>query len=239
MSGGILGFLKSQFFATLPKPTTDCSGKTIIVTGSNTGLGKEAARHFVNLGASTVILAVRSTEKGEAAKKDIESTTGNKSVVQVWSLDMASYKSVQDFAARVEKELPRLDIAVLNAGIATGKYVLAEQDESTITVNVVSTVFLSLLLLPKLKATATKFNTRTNLTLTSSEVHFWSSFPQKTAPDGKLFEKMSEDKPETMQNRYELSKLLDVFATRSMADIKSASQIPVTINTVNPGLCHS
>jgi NAD(P)-dependent dehydrogenase (short-subunit alcohol dehydrogenase family) len=239
MSGGILGFLKSQFFATLPKPTVDCSGKTIIVTGSNTGLGKEAARHFVNLGASTVILAVRSTEKGEAAKKDIESTTGKKNVVQVWSLDMSSYKSVQDFGARVEKELPRLDIAVLNAGIATGKYVLAEQDESTITVNVVSTVLLSLLLLPKLKATAAKFNSRTNLTLTSSEVHFWAAFPQRTAPDGKLFEKMSEDTPETMKNRYELSKLLDVFATRSMADIKSASQIPVTINTVNPGLCHS
>jgi NAD(P)-dependent dehydrogenase (short-subunit alcohol dehydrogenase family) len=239
MSGGMLGFLKSQFFASLPKPTTDCTGKTIIVTGSNTGLGKEAARHFVQLGASTVILAVRSTEKGEAAKKDIESTTGKSNVVQVWSLDMSSYKSVQDFAARVERELLRLDIALLNAGIATAKYVIAEQDESTITVNVVSTFLLALLLLPKLKATATKFNTRPNLTITSSEVHFWSPFREKSAPEGKLFEKMSEDKPETMQNRYELSKLLNVFGTRAMADIKSAVQIPVTINTVNPGLCHS
>ncbi|KAF2787209.1 short-chain dehydrogenase/reductase-like protein [Melanomma pulvis-pyrius CBS 109.77] len=239
MSGGFLGFLKSQFFVNLPKPSLPCTGKTIIVTGSNTGLGKEAARHFTKLGASTVILAVRSVEKGEAAKADIESSTGVKNVVKVWQLDMSSYQSVQDFAAKVDKELPRLDIAVLNAGIATGKFVIAEKDESTITVNVVSTFLLSLLLLPKLKKTAQTFNVRPNLTIVSSEVHFWSKFTEKSAPEGGLFAEMSKDAKMKMSGRYELSKLLEVFTIRAMTDIKSAGQIPVTINTVNPGFCHS
>ena len=152
---------------------------------------------------------------------------------------MASYDSVKAFAARVEKELPRLDIALLNAGIATGNFVIAEQFESTITVNVVSTFLLSLLLLPKLKATAQKYNVRPNLTIVSSAVHGWTTFPERTAPEGKLFETISTEKPGVMKGRYELSKLLEVFAIRAIADIKSAGQIPVTINCVNPGLCHS
>ena len=55
---------------TLPVvPTTnDCNGKTYIVTGSNTGLGFECAKHFVQLSAKRVILAVRTVDKGEAAK---------------------------------------------------------------------------------------------------------------------------------------------------------------------------
>ena len=109
----ILQFLYGQLFTQLPKPTTSFEGKTVIVTGSNVGLGKEAARHITNNNASTVILAVRSLEKGEAAKKDIEASTGKTNVVKVWQLDMSSYQSVLDFAERANKELPRLDIAIL------------------------------------------------------------------------------------------------------------------------------
>jgi NADP-dependent 3-hydroxy acid dehydrogenase YdfG len=60
-----------------------CSGKTYVVTGSNTGLGLESARHLVKLAAARVILAVRNQTAGEKAKKDIETTTGRQRVVQV------------------------------------------------------------------------------------------------------------------------------------------------------------
>ena len=88
-------FLHSQLFVSLPEPTATFAGKTVIVTGSNVGLGKEAARHYARLGASTVVLAVRNLEKGEAAKTDIDQSTGcGPDVVKVWQLDLASYQSV-------------------------------------------------------------------------------------------------------------------------------------------------
>jgi NAD(P)-dependent dehydrogenase (short-subunit alcohol dehydrogenase family) len=233
-------FVYRQKFVTLPKPTTPHTGKTVLVTGSNVGLGKEAARHFTALGASTVILAVRSLPKGEAAKADIEKTTGRKNVVQVRHLDMSSYESCIEFAEKLAKEVGRLDVALLNAGVARGEWEMMAQDESTITVNVVSTFLLALLLLPQLKGTANKYNTRPNLTIVSSEVHFWAIFPEKDAPAGKIFTELSSKKEGVdMSNRYQVSKLLDVFGVRAMADRKAAKAIPVTINTVNPGLCYS
>ncbi|RSL62491.1 hypothetical protein CEP54_005678 [Fusarium duplospermum] len=88
--------LRGQF-VTLPYPEQDCTGRVVIVTGSNTGLGLEAARHFVRLNASKVILACRNVDKGEAAKKDIEESTGRRHVAQVWHLDLCSYESVKSF----------------------------------------------------------------------------------------------------------------------------------------------
>lgn len=235
-----MGFIYSQLFASLPSPTYDYTGKTVIVTGSNVGLGKEAARHFVRLGASTVILAVRSIEKGEAAMRDIESSTRKQGVVQVWQLDMSSYQSVLDFSAKASKELNRIDVALLNAGVARSQWELAEGEESTITVNVNSTFLLALSLLPQLKETASKFNTRPNLTITASEVHAWAKFEERKAPEGKIFETLSSnEKTGAIADRYMTSKLLEVLAIRAMAEQKTATQIPVTINCVNPGLCHS
>ncbi|KAI6891917.1 hypothetical protein KC318_g13924 [Hortaea werneckii] len=75
LTGFLPHFFYSQFFITPTYPTQDCSGQTIIVTGSNTGLGKEAVRHFVRLNAEKVIIACRSTAKGEAAKQDVEANT--------------------------------------------------------------------------------------------------------------------------------------------------------------------
>lgn len=235
-----MGFIYSQLFASLPSPTYDYTGKTVIVTGSNVGLGKEAAQHFTRLGASTVVLAVRSIEKGEAAKRDLESNTGKQGVLHVWQLDMSSYQSVLDFAAKASRELSRIDVALLNAGVARGQWELAEGEESTITVNVNSTFLLAFSLLPKLKETAAKYNTRPNLTITASEVHAWAAFEERKAPEGKIFETLSSnEKTGAMDDRYMVSKLLEVLFVRAMAEQKSASQFPVTINCVNPGLCHS
>lgn len=60
-----------------------CSGKTYIITGSNSGLGLETAKHLVEFSAARVILAVRNLTSGEKAKTEIEKLTGRKGVVQV------------------------------------------------------------------------------------------------------------------------------------------------------------
>lgn len=239
MPGSIPEFLYSQFFVSLPKPSGSYNGKTVLVTGSNTGLGKEAARHFVQLGASSVILAVRSIEKGEAAKSDIETTTKcAKDVIKIWNLDMSSYESVIQFSSRVEKEVARLNIAVLNAGVVKGNFEIFEQDEATITVNVVSTILLTLLLLPKLQETATRYNTRPTLTLVDSEVHYWAKFNERHGAS--IFDELRKNngKPD-MGERYYTSKLLLTMAMRAITDRKPTSQMTVTINAVNPGFCHS
>lgn len=151
MSLGYLpGFLHSQFLVTPPVPTQDCTGKTIVITGANTGLGKEAARRYVRLNCEKLVIACRSVEKGEAAKQEIESSTGRRGVIEVWPVDLQSYDSVKEFCKRV-KTLKRLDILVENAGVATGKYYNVGGNESTITVNVISTFLMALLLLPKLQ----------------------------------------------------------------------------------------
>jgi len=239
----IFRFLHSQFFITPPKPTGDLTGKTVLITGSNVGLGKEAARHFVSLNASSVILAVRSLEKGEAARSDIETTTGRKNVVKVMQLDMSSYESVLDFASRAAKELERIDIAVLNAGVIRGSWEVFEQDESTITVNVVSTFLLAFALLPKLRETANRFNTRPTLTVVSSEVHAWAPFDERKAPEGGIFarlnEKVVDGKDVSLSTRYQVSKLLEVLFVRAFCERYSGEDIPVTVNLVNPGYCHS
>jgi retinol dehydrogenase 12 len=60
-----------QLFVTLPYPTHDFTGQTVIMTGSNTGLALEAARHFAWPNCAKLILAVRIVPKGEKAKECI------------------------------------------------------------------------------------------------------------------------------------------------------------------------
>lgn len=234
-----LAFLHSQLLIKLPYPTTSCTGKTIIVTGANTGLGKEAARHFVRLGAAKVVLGCRSIEKAEAAKHDIVSSSAERKddVVEVWPLDLESYDSVKAFARRAQSQLPRIDAVVENAGKATQKFAIVGGFESTITVNVVSTMLLALLLLPKLKAVGKEFGITPTLTIVSSEVHAFAKFPESTAPN--ILTALNQQDEKTWQERYPLSKLLEVFAVRQLASEKSAADLGVTINMVNPGFCES
>ncbi len=123
-----LSLLYSQFFVKIPSPHASFAGQTVIVTGSNSGLGLEAANHLVRLNVDKLILAVRNTSKGEEAKTYIENKTGKKGVVEVWSLDLSSYPSVISFAERAAT-LPRIDVLLENAGISTDKFALSQDNE--------------------------------------------------------------------------------------------------------------
>ena len=104
-------------------PDVDFSGKTIIVTGANVGLGKEAVKHFVRLKATKVIATVRTAAKGERVRPEIEKETKLAGVVEFWELDYSQYESVRGFCAKVA-ELDRVDAVVLNAGLATESFEL-------------------------------------------------------------------------------------------------------------------
>ncbi|KAI9681992.1 MAG: hypothetical protein M1817_000046 [Caeruleum heppii] len=233
----LLAFLRSQLLVTLPYPEKDFSGQTVIVTGSNTGLGLDAARHFARLNAAKVILAVRNLDKGEAARKTIEESIQKKGTVEVWPLDLSSYESVRQFAAKCQT-LSRLDAVVENAGIATQHFTLSEGSESTVTTNVISTFLLALLLLPKLRDTATRYNTTPHLVIVSSDVQFFAAFSERH--NHNIFDALNDRTKANMSDRYNVSKIMEVFVVRELADRISQSTKPaVVLNCLNPGLCHS
>jgi NAD(P)-dependent dehydrogenase (short-subunit alcohol dehydrogenase family) len=156
-----------------PKDTQPSfTGRTVLITGANTGVGFEAAVKFVQCGVEKLIFGVRTIQKGEDARAQIEERTGRKGVIEVWQLDMLDYESVQAFAARADKELERLDIAVLNAGVVMGSHQLSKYGwEKTLQINTLSTTLLAMLLLPKLKASKTADYTPV-LEIVSSQQHY-------------------------------------------------------------------
>ncbi|KAI9801755.1 MAG: hypothetical protein M1825_003127 [Sarcosagium campestre] len=230
-------WVRSQI-SDLPVPTTDLSGQTIIITGANSGLGLEAARYVVQLNAAKVILAVRTLSNGEAAQQSIEESTGRKGVMEVWQLDLADYASVRSFARRAET-LDRLDAVSENAAIYTYEFTLREGVESTITVNVLGTFLLALLLLPKLRETAVKFGVAPRLSLVSSFVHMLTTFPE--SKNDNIFAALNDKSKTDMNDRYNVSKLIEIYVVRELAALVTASSKKgdVIINTLNPGFCRS
>ncbi|KAF2802842.1 NAD(P)-binding protein [Mytilinidion resinicola] len=236
----LAAFIKRQFISYPPIPTTSFSGKTAIVTGSNVGLGLEACRYLVRLGASQIIIACRNTEKGEAAAKEIQASTScPPDTLKVWQLDMSSYASVQAFADRAKAELPRLDILLLNAGLGTMKFRMAEGLEETINTNVVSLSLLAFLLHPKLHDTAVKHDSKTHLTATGSELYEVAKFAESKAPDGQIFASLSDQSKANMLDRYNTSKLLLIFVIKQIAALAPLESSKVIVNCVGPGFCQS
>jgi retinol dehydrogenase-12 len=151
----ILTGLHNQF-RWLPKvKDQNMSGRVILVTGASGGLGLEAARHFARMKPARLILAVRNMEKGRAAAEDILHSTGYTS--DVWTVDQADFKSVKAFCDRASKELVRLDIVLLNAGINTSHWEVTKDGyESSLQTNDISTSWMALRLLPIVQKTLNK-----------------------------------------------------------------------------------
>jgi len=161
--------------------------------------------------------------------------------VQVWEVDLDSYKSVLAFGERVRNQLPRLDGFLANAGIEINRFESSEGLEKTLNVNVVSTYLMALNILPKLRQTSTKYGVETVLTFVGSMIHVFGAPEQLQSSGGRMdvFQAQSDPKTASMGNRYPLSKLmlhlcyLD-FSER-VATTNKDSQ--VVVNLVNPGWC--
>jgi NAD(P)-dependent dehydrogenase (short-subunit alcohol dehydrogenase family) len=93
----------------------DQTGRTVVVTGANSGLGLIDSHELARAGA-TVVMACRNTEKGEDAAEQIRGDTRNAQLV-VEALDLADLGSVRAFAERFDGQHERLDLLINNAGI--------------------------------------------------------------------------------------------------------------------------
>ncbi|OKL60189.1 hypothetical protein UA08_04573 [Talaromyces atroroseus] len=235
----------------LPPPDS-FHNQTILITGANTGVGREAARHALSLGASKIIMGVRSVEKGERARADILSTvpTATEPSLEVWHLDLSSFQNVMAFVRRmrdyVEKPGNRLDTAIMNAGLASGEWNKSPDGwEMHVQVNGLSTALLSLELLPLLISSSShgtsdhaKKNTRgqqtspsrPHLVIVSSDVHQGVIFPQRTKTnilaalnDRNQWEELQA---KNVVERYGVSKLFNQWT-----NIEIAKLVPIDSQT--------
>ncbi|TVY16168.1 Short chain dehydrogenase sol3 [Lachnellula arida] len=233
----IPGYFYRQLTCTLAEVRdVNLADQTAIVTGSNTGIGFEVARQLLDLGLSKLILAVRNEEKGKAAMARLSTgRTLKEGTIEVWNLDMDVYDSIVAFAERT-KSLQRLDIIVLNVGIAPAKRVFNENTghDELIQINYLSNALLAILLLPVVKATRANQPKPSRITFTSSEVSTWTSFKEK-----KSIPLLAElDKPNNvdMLDRMFVSKLLGQFFLHELAKRVPASV--AVINAASPSAVH-
>ncbi|KAI0896466.1 NAD(P)-binding protein [Annulohypoxylon nitens] len=232
---GVLSFLYRQLLERPSLPHKDLTGKTIVVTGSNTGIGFECASQLLDLGVSNLILAVRSEAKGEAARTQLLSDRSvPNSTVEVWQLDLESYESIFAFVERT-RSLKRLDIVILNAGVAKQFYSTTPSTghEEVIQVNVISTALLTILLLPVLKAKASS-DGPSRLAIVSSDTTYWAKFRERNSVP--LLPALDKEENFNQFDRYPTSKLLtQLFMTELAKRIPSSVAV---ITLPNPGWCY-
>ncbi|KAK9687752.1 Sodium:neurotransmitter symporter family [Popillia japonica] len=200
-------------------------GKTAIVTGCNTGIGKETARDLYKRGAY-VIMACRNTEKAEEAAKDIiDSCTDNANVgkLAVEELDLNSLKSVKKFCNKILQKHERIDLLINNAGIFACPYGKTEDGfETQFGTNHLAHFCLTVLLLPRIIKSAPA-----RIVTVSSKLH-----------GGKMdFDDLNwETRTYSPISSYEQSKQANILFTRELdRRLKEAEVEGVTVYTLHPG----
>ncbi|EAW21688.1 putative short-chain dehydrogenase/reductase family protein [Aspergillus fischeri NRRL 181] len=216
------------------------AGKTVVLTGATSGLGFEAAIKLLNLGVDSLVIGSRNLERGQATKAELELRTNRPGIIHVWELDMSSFQSVKDFAARVNTEIERLDVVLLNAGLWNRSYTASPDGwEETLQVNTLSTSLLAILLLPKLRSSSSA-ESPSHLSVVSSRL-FIRVKADSLRTDGSLLDHLNEPKRFNGPQQYRISKLLMEYVLKTVAlhAREENGSVPVIINTVSPGFCAS
>ncbi|KAJ9094239.1 hypothetical protein QFC21_006065 [Naganishia friedmannii] len=218
-------FIRSQFTAVPQVTCPDLTGRVVIVTGSNTGLGYEAAKTFARHNPSRLILAVRNTLAGNKAAQEIVQAHGGKCTVpEIWELDLGQLQSVREFGVRVYRELERLDVFF--------------------PINNIANSLLSVLLITILRKTAHlpplphSPNFKPHLSIVSSAVHYWIYGVLPGMKEGRkdTLQCFQEEELFVPSARYNETKAVNIMNAFILADLLGSE---VIVNAVHPGLCHS
>ncbi|TGJ86862.1 hypothetical protein E0Z10_g1865 [Xylaria hypoxylon] len=227
-----------------PTPaSTDLTGKTVIVTGGNAGLGLEAARQFLTLKAARVIIAVRSPAKGKEAVAELKADATVKkvnpnAVVETFRLDLDDFQSGVDFVNKVKAEVPELDILLNNGGTNVLKYYKsASGHERVMQVNVYTHFLISLGLLPLLISTAERRGAPTHLSFVGSSMQNAHSLTKKPlAPNESIIQHFDDQKTYNPMTRYQDTKFMVNVLVRGLAKSVGGENPKVIVNHMCPGL---
>ncbi|MGD9993640.1 MAG: oxidoreductase [Salinivirgaceae bacterium] len=201
----------------------DLTGKTIIITGANSGLGLEASRQL-SLKGATVIMAVRNRDKGEKAIQEIKKQHPQASLDLI-PLDLADLDSVHAFASEFQEKYSQLDVLINNAGVMfPPKRELSKQGfEIQFAINHLGHFALTGLLLKMFK------------TSPGSRVVSQSSMAHKMMGDIH-FDDLQGEKNYQKMKFYAQSKLANLLFTYELDRLFKAHNINAIATAAHPGL---
>ena len=196
------------------------TGKIVIVTGANSGIGKATARQLADLGA-TVVLACRCKERAEAALCELNCVEGR--CFDLLPLDLADLDSVRAFAAAFAAKYDHLDALINNAGILGRRRAETKQGfEMSFGVNYLGAFLLTMLLLPLLEKSE-----QGRIVMMTSVAHAWGTV---------RFDDLNYTRGYNRFAAYGHSKLCNLLFTRALAQKLRARGSRITINAVHPGI---
>ncbi|RYP18677.1 hypothetical protein DL765_003812 [Monosporascus sp. GIB2] len=207
-------------------PATDIpslEGKVILITGANSGLGKQSALELAKHNPAQIWMAARSLEKGNEAVADVKRKVPDAAITFL-ELDLSSFASIKSAAKKVLSTSPRLDILMLNAGLMGCPPKLTNEGyEIQMGTNHVGHALLLKLLMPLLVATASSHPVRV--------VSLASSAWKYAGPEKIQLETLKSLEGVTPVNRYVQSKIANMLYAQEFA--KHHPQL--TIVSVDPG----
>jgi NAD(P)-dependent dehydrogenase (short-subunit alcohol dehydrogenase family) len=205
---------------------TDLAGKVAIVTGGNSGIGKEAAIGIAREGAH-VVIAARNPTKAAAAVAEIETRADARGRVETIPIDLASFESVRAFAAAFSDKHDRLDILLNNAGLVLRKRVqTVDGHESQFQINHLGHFLLTNLLYGQLVRSA------------PARIVNVSSYAHTQARHGLNFDDLDwEQRRYKGFGVYSATKLMNLLFTRELA--RRNDPAVLTANALHPGFVAS
>jgi NAD(P)-dependent dehydrogenase (short-subunit alcohol dehydrogenase family) len=195
------------------------AGKTVLITGGTSGIGRATAIGLAELGAR-VAIAGRNLGRVEAAAAEIRLATGNPDV-DAFGADLSSQAEVRRLAAQVLDASPRLDVLVNNVGgFWATRHVTTDGLERTFALNHLAAFLLTELLLDRLKASA------------PARVVMVSSGAQSIGTID--FDDLQGERKYSGQTAYNQSKLASVMFTYELA--RRLAGTGVTATVLHPGV---
>ena len=202
----------------------DLTGHVCVVTGANSGIGKEVCRGLVRQGAR-VVMVCRNEKRGRDAQAEIEADAREGGSTDLQRADLAVQDDVKDLAARLVSTYDRLDVLVNNAGLYSGRREMTVDGvEKTFAVNHLAPFLLTHLVLDRMKETAEEVG-EARIVNVGSEAHRGARID---------FDDIHGEEEYSGIQAYGQSKLANVLFTHELA--RRVQGTGVLVNCVHPGV---